>query len=149
MATIREIIEDAHAMLGIASDQFDLSTAEMQFGKRLLDRMMNQWSVNGNVASFSSSSEFDADSGIPEPIVEAVVSNLALKLAPSYGKPVPRELKVSAHAGLQSLRRQRVQVPQMKLPTSTPLGQGNRSSGYDDVFVNDVPGTLDGVGVSL
>ena len=69
---------------------------------------------------------FDDDSNIPDAAWEAVITNLALRLAPSYGKQVNIETKVAARHSLNTILSRAALPAEMKLP-SMPTGAGNKS----------------------
>jgi len=56
---------------------------------------------------------------------EALVKNLALKLAPSYDSIVTTELKGAARGSLASLRRAVITIQPSRLPSRLPTGTGN------------------------
>lgn len=78
------------------------------------------------------------DSGVPDSANEAIIDNLALRLAPSYGRPITREVKTAAKSGLNTLlmRSGTLQPQEMQLPDTLPVGQGNKAhrSGEGNFF---------------
>jgi hypothetical protein len=119
------LVTSALSELGLADYEFDISAEELSSGVRRLDSMMAAWSDMGLRLSYSDGGP-DDDSGIPGVAVEAVISNLALRLAPSYGKQVLPEVKVTAKAALNSLFRVSTHPTEMRLGMM-PKGAGYKS----------------------
>lgn len=108
MTTKRQLIEAAHAELGLADYVFDVPTEQLQLALRRLDGMMAEWNgmglrlgypIPGNVEG----GDLDADAGVPDRAWEAISLNLAIRLAPSFGKQVMPETKAMAHKALNML----------------------------------------------
>lgn len=55
---------------------------------------------------------------------EALRYNLALRLAPEYGKPVSPDVHRTAMTSLNTVRRMNVKVPMLAIPRSIPTGRG-------------------------
>ncbi len=126
--TKRQYIESAFDELGMASYVFDLSPEQLNSAMVKLDTMMATWNGIGlrlgyPIASSPSTGSLDTDCGVPDSANEAIVTNLALKLAPSYGKTVSNDTKVSAKQAYNVLLARNVSVPEMQLG-AIPAGAG-------------------------
>ena len=135
--TKRQLVIGALEEIGIASFEYDLQADELQSALKRLDVMMAEWNSRGvrigyPLVSNPENSELDSDSNVPDSAVEAIMTNLAMKLAPSYGREVSRETKTSAKNGLTNqLREAGVLDPVEKQFSGTlPLGQGNKYHNY-------------------
>jgi hypothetical protein len=129
--TKRQLVEAAMAEIGLASYAFDLLPEQRESALRRLDSLMAEWNARGlrlgyPIPDNPSDSEIDDDSNIPDAAWEAVITNLALRLAPSYGKQVNIETKVTARHSLNTILARAAVPPEMKLP-SMPSGAGNKS----------------------
>lgn len=151
--TKRQVVEAAMAELGLASYSFDLMPEQIEIALRRLDSMMAEWNARGIRLAYSvpdtpDTSDIDADSGIPDSAWEAAITNLALKLAPSYGKTVNPETKISARHALNTLYARATMPNEMKLP-AMPSGAGNKPidapflSTPEEVLVTGPDSTLD------
>lgn len=143
-----ELVSAALNELGIADYEFDISPDELETGVRRLDSMMAQWSAIGAVLNYPFG-ELDSatDSGIPDVAEEAVITNLAIRLASSYGKQPDPILLGTARTSKTvllsfSTRPREIRFPQM------PRGAGHKNhewpfttvekNPYVDVVDNDV-----------
>ena len=130
--TKRQFIVAALEEIGLASYVFDILPEELESALRRLDAMMADWNVKGirigyPLSSIANSSVAQA-TGVPDSANEAIISNLGMRLAPSYGVMVPREVKISAKNGLMTLltRAGVIQPREKQLPSTLPVGAGNK-----------------------
>jgi hypothetical protein len=126
-----EVVKAALNEIGIADYEFDISPEELTSGVRRLDSMMAEWSaknirVNYPMSGTPEGSSADDDSGLPDSAWEAVTTNLALRLAPSFGKsPSPGTVATASRSystllGLST-------KPRERQLNSLPRGQGYKS----------------------
>jgi len=137
--TKRQLVEAAMAEIGLASYAFDLLPEQRELALRRLDSMMAEWNTRGlrlgyPVPDDPSGSDIDDDSNLPDAAWEAVITNLALRMAPSYGKQVNIETKVTARHALNTILARASMPSEMKLP-AMPSGAGNKS--FDDPFLSE------------
>lgn len=127
MPNKRAVVGSAFAELGIGSWEFDLQPDEIIDGVNRLDQMMALWSSQGiRVGYNGSDNNPDADSGLPDVALEAVRTNLALRLAPAFGRQVNPITSMQADAGYSYLTALFMTVPQRRFPNTLPIGAGNR-----------------------
>ena len=136
----RQIVESAFEDLGLGAYEFDLSPDMLQSGLKKLDLLMADWNGHGvrlgyDLTSLEYSSLTQA-SNVPDWSLRAIITNLAKELAPSFGKVVTRELKVSAKLAFDTvLARTANQEPlEMQFPETLPRGAGARNRVEDDYF---------------
>lgn len=135
--TKRQLVEAAMAEIGLASYAFDLLPEQRELALRRLDSMMAEWNTRGlrlgyPVPDNPADSDIDQDSNLPDAAWEAVITNLALRMAPSYGKQVNIETKITARHALNTILSRASMPPEMKLP-AMPSGAGNKY--IDDPFL--------------
>jgi hypothetical protein len=135
--TKRQLVEAAMAEIGLASYAFDLMPEQRELALRRLDSMMAEWNTRGlrlgyPVPDNPADSDIDVNSNIPDAAWEAVITNLALRLAPSYGKMVNPATQVTARHALNTILSRASMPPEMKLP-AMPSGAGNKM--IDDPFL--------------
>ncbi len=121
-----ELVHSALDELGIADYDFDVIPEQLQSGIRKLDAMIMNWNGRGIILSYPISGtpntpDPDSDSNIPDVAWEAVVTNLAIRIAPSYGKTVSPDTKITAKNAMNTLIAKYAQTPEMQLP-SMPKG---------------------------
>ncbi len=126
-----EIIAQAFVEIGLPPYIFEIQPEQEQVALQRLDMMIAEWDRRGirfgyPLAESPTDSSLDDDSGIPDTAILGTVLNLAIQLAPSYGKAVPVETKVAAYNALQSLMTSAAQPMEYQWPSTTPYGAGNK-----------------------
>ncbi len=125
-----ELVSAALANIGIADYEFDISPEEVTTGVRILEAMIAQWASKGvhigyPISTPSEGFDIDSDSKIPDFAYEAVIYNLTIRIAPTYGKQVPMEVLITAKKALNTLFGLSVQ-PKERQPSNLPKGAGSR-----------------------
>ena len=130
--TKRQLITASFDEIGLASNEFDIQPEELESALRRLDSMMAEWNVQGIRVGYPLSSiannSLDLDSGVPDSATEAIITNLAIRIAPSYGRQVSRDTKVAASKAYDTLlmRSLALQPHEKQYPGTLPVGAGNR-----------------------
>ena len=139
--TKRQFITGAFEEIGLADYVFDLQPEQLQSAVRRLDSMMMEWNAQGirlgyPIASSPQDSDLDSETNAPDSAWEAIITNLAIRIAPGYGKTVSPDTKVSAK-GAYNVLLQRATFPlEQQFPTTMPIGQGNKPWRWDNPYVN-------------
>jgi hypothetical protein len=133
--TKRQYVTGALEELGLASYVFDLEADQIESAVRRLDSMMAEWNGRGIRLGYPlpgspGSTDIDAEAGTPDSAHDAIITNLAMRLAPSYGKQVSVETKAAARHGLNTLLARAAYPPEMQLPSTMPAGAGNRGDKF-------------------
>lgn len=136
--TKRQFITAALEEIGIASYEFELTAEQEQAALRRLDSMMADWNARGIRVSYPMPSSpelsnIDSETSVPDRCNEAIITNLAVRLAPSYGKTVSTDTKATAKRGYNLLLS--VLPTEQQLPTSMPAGAGNKTWRRDNPFI--------------
>lgn len=130
--TKRQIIEQAYEELGLAAMFYDLQPEQLESARRKLDTLVAGWSskniqIGYPLPSEANSSDLDQQTNVPDYAVPALYLNLAIKIAPSFGKTVFPETKQAADSAYRDLlRMSMVNPPQMKYSHGLPSGAGNK-----------------------
>lgn len=137
----REIVAQAFEQVGLAAYVFDLSPDEIQSAVKRLDSMMASWASRGIRIGYAlptgeDQSDPDDASGVTAGAVEAVASNLALRLGPSFGKAVPADVRIAARDAYNALLSAASPIPQTRMSPLLPYGAGNRSFGGRTRWIN-------------
>ncbi|MDB4278434.1 packaged DNA stabilization gp4 family protein [Deltaproteobacteria bacterium] len=108
MWTKRQLIEQAFDELGLADYVFQLGPQPLESAMRKMDAMMGAWNAKGvrlgyPIPTSPDNSDLDDSSGLPDSANEAVFLNLAIRLAPSYGKVVSVATRQFAKLSLDGL----------------------------------------------
>jgi len=126
-----EIVSQALNEIGIADYEFDISPEELTSGTRRLDAMISMWADKGVRLSYPIGGGYEEDSYLPNVALEAVITNLAIRLAPSYGKQVAPDVAANAKIALSSLMRYSAHPREQQMRTM-PRGAGYK--GTNSVF---------------
>jgi len=130
--TKREIVQNAFEEVGLASYAFDLQPEQFQAGLRRLDNMMATWNSRGlrigyPLTDSPSGSDLDQDSNVTDEAIEAIVSNLAVRLAPMLGKTVSPDTKATARGAYMALLSRRSAILERRIDVnSIPAGAGTK-----------------------
>jgi len=130
--TKQQIIEEAFGELALHGNVVTLDPDTLDSGKRRLDMMLATWSGKGfrlgyPIPANPDDSLLDDDSNLPDWAIEPVVTNLAMRLAGGYGKQVSPTTAMVAKDGYDMLAARFGKPQEVPLPTSLPLGAGNKT----------------------
>lgn len=122
--------------IGIAGQGFTITPDELVDGCNILDAMMAEWDAAGLHIGYPiatpATTDPAAETGVYPYAVEAVTTNLALRLADSYGRdPMPGTQK-TAVASKAVIMLRAARAPKMGLPNTMPAGAGNKPYLYND-----------------
>lgn len=129
--TKRQLVADALGSIGLADYEFDVTPDEQQSTLRRMDAMLSTWEARGVRVGYlfpatAGGSDLDDDSGLPDSAAETVFLNLAIRVAPSFGKLISPELKTSARDGWDLLLLAAAQPIEQQLPSTLSRGAGNK-----------------------
>lgn len=139
--TKRQFVTAAYEEIGLAAYVFDLQPQDLQVALRRLDAMMAEWNAKGirlayPLPSSPQQSDLDEETMVPDSANEAIITNLALRLAPGLGKTPGPDTRVVAKQGYNTLLSRATAPLEQQLPGTMPLGAGNKPWRlYDNPFV--------------
>jgi len=137
----RQFIEAALAEIGLASYVFDLQPEQLEAARQRLDAMMADWHGKGirlgyPIPSSPQDGSIDEQTNVPDSAYEAIICNLGIRLAPSYGKQVMNETKATAKQGYDTLMQRATFPLEQQFPNTMPSGAGNKPwRVYDNPFL--------------
>ncbi len=139
--TKRQIIQQAFDEIGLAPYVFDLTADQLESALRRLDSMIAGWESKGirlgyPLPSSPQNSDLDSETNMPDVAVESAFLQLAVRLAPSYGKVVPAETKAAAKHAYDALLVQFATPTEMRIPAGFPIGAGYKPYAIDDPFAS-------------
>ena len=139
--TKQQLIVNAFEELGYSDGlSFQLDSIQLDSGLRRLDAMMALWSslnidIGYPLTTSPGNSSLNTETNIPTWAVEAVYTNLALKLAPTIGKEVSLITRQTAKVAYQAMLRNLTKPMSVQLPTTLPAGAGNKTWRYNNPFI--------------
>jgi hypothetical protein len=148
--TKRQFVTAAFEEIGLASFVYDITDAELISAVRRLDTMMADWNAKGvrlsyPIPSTPEATNADSETDVPDMANEAIITNLAVRIAPGYGKVVSPDTKFVAKNAYNVLMA-RVAADNMiekQLPSFVPAGAGHKSWRHGDPFLADPTDSLD------
>lgn len=148
--TKRDFIAQAFDEIGLGAYVFDLTHEQLHSALRKLNALMATWNAKGIRIGFPLPSSPDGDdlddvASVPDRANEAIVLNLATRLAPSYGKTISIETKVAAREAYNAMLIYYTHPTQMQFQGTLPSGAGNKPMNIDRPFF-DQPLTTINVG---
>ncbi len=138
----RDFIVKAFGEIGLASYIFNLQPNQYQDAANRLDAMMGSWNARGIRVGYPISStptdyDLDEQTNVQDAAYEAIYTNLALKIAPGFGKVVSPETKINAKTSLDALE-SFLSMPQPMQLSIIPRGAGNRAMQNYRPFIQPV-----------
>jgi hypothetical protein len=137
----RQFVNAGFEEIGLASYVFDLQPEQLEGALRRLDAMMAEWNAKGirlgyPLPSSPQYSNMDAQSEVPDAANEAIILNLACRIATGYGKQVMPDTKIFARNAYNTLLARATLPMQAQLPRTLPSGAGNKPWRYDNPYLN-------------
>lgn len=132
--TKKQLILQAFEELGLSANVYDITPSQLESANNKLNAMLAMWALNGVRVGWNSPNtqyldDVNNDSNAPDYANEAIYTNLAMRLASSFGKPVPAELRTLAISSyghlINALTREPMQVQYCSL---LPRGAGYKTT---------------------
>lgn len=123
---MREVVEDALEDITVKKAEVSLTDDELQSGIRRVNDMLAQWDDLGIIAGYNPVTNGDDVLELDASAVAAVKAKLAIKLAPSYSKPITAALMQNATEAMDMLEAASAHIGEVAYPDSLPLGSGNQ-----------------------
>jgi hypothetical protein len=138
--TRRQFVEAAFEEMGMAAYTFDITPQMMESASRRLDAMMATWNARGIRIGFPlplspQDTDLDTETGVPDAANEAIITNLAIRIAPSFGKQVSPMTMATAKTAYDALQARFSTVYEMQFPRNMPAGAGNKPWRYNNPFL--------------
>lgn len=129
--TRRDVIDGAMAEIGYANYAFDMQAEQLEAVKRRLDGMLAAWNAMGvrlsyPIPSSPENSDLNDETALPDSAWEAAVANLAVRIAPMFGKQAMAETKRTAKMAFNTLLGLSTIPGEKQFPGTLPMGAGNK-----------------------
>lgn len=130
--TKREYVDMALEEIGLPGYEFDMQPEQLQMAKQRLDAMVATWNGKGirlgyPIPDSPRSGELSDNANTPDSADEAIYLNLAIRLAPTFGKQVSADTRASAREAYNIVLARAVMPNEMQMPGTMPAGAGHRS----------------------
>ena len=130
--TKRQFVEQAFEEIGLAAYVYDLTPEQLQSALYRLDSMLATWNSKGirigwALPSSPQSSDLGMDTLVTDIASEAIYTNLATRIAPSFGKVLSVDTIRNANLSYNALIAHAMTQPvQLQYPGTLPSGSGNK-----------------------
>jgi hypothetical protein len=129
--TKRQFVEAALTEIGLASYVFDIQPEQLEYARRRLDAMMADWNGKGIRLSYPipaspEQGSLAEETNVPDSANEAVILNLAVRLAPSYGKQIMPDTRLVAKTAYDTVLQRATAPIELQFPDTLPSGAGNK-----------------------
>lgn len=123
----RYFVQQAYNELGVTEWQYDLQPDEIQAAISRMDAMVASWTTRGITLGYNmTSTDPDAESGVPQAAETAVILSLAAQIAPSIGKNLNPATLANQRNAFDSMQTYFTVIPQRRFPSTMPRGAGNK-----------------------
>lgn len=144
------IVSAAFEQLALG-DEFSLQSKDLEAGLRHLNLMIAEWEADGLLLGYANTPRDDARlnqaSDLPDWAVLGVIKNLAIEIAPLFGKQVSAALAKSAAQAYDTISSREIgdDDTEMQMPSHMIKGSGYKDYGYvdDKFFPEPFKGELD------
>ena len=137
--TKRDFITQAFEEAGLGSYVFDLTPEQLQTALRKLNAMMATWNAKGirlgfPLPSSPNGDDMDDVATVPDRANEAIVLNLAIRIAPGFGKAMMPDTKIAAREAYNAMLAHYTYPIEMTFTGTLPTGAGNKPMNIDRPF---------------
>ena len=129
MPTVTEIVTGALQLLEVKVAEAAITPAEAEDGRTALNDMMNEWNVDGINIGYETLDNVEDDLFVTLGSIGAIKANLAIYIAPEYGRLVSDSLVSRAKISKRSVRAS-IKLNGSQFPDTLPIGSGNEISNF-------------------
>lgn len=123
MTEVADIVKDALVLIQVQNPVQPVKPQDMAAGIRALNRMCGRWEADGTSLGWSNVSSPGDTLPAPEEAEEAIVYNLAVRLAPRYGVEPMSTVGGPAISFYQDLLRDQAVATPMQAIVAVPLAE--------------------------
>jgi len=139
MPTVTEFVTGALKLLEVRTAESAITPEEAQDGLISLNDMMNEWNVDGINIGYETLDDVEDEVFVTLGSEGAIKANLAVYIAPEYGRNVTAMLFERAKRSKRSLRAS-IPLNASQFPDTLPIGSGNEDNNFTPD--GDAPGGL-------
>jgi hypothetical protein len=125
MTTALQIVNAVAERLGVKTAEIPLEAVDFQVILSELNDMLSEWADSNITPTFNEVSNSTDTVNIERDAVGAVKSNLAVRVAPIFGRMVTPALAESASTTRRRLLANVVNIRPVAFPDTLPIGSGN------------------------
>lgn len=129
MATVTEIVTGALQLLEVKTAEAAIEPNEAEDGLSSLNDLMGEWNLEGINIGYETLDDIEDELFITPGSEGAVKSNLAVYIAPEYGRVVTPSLLRRANRSKNVIRGS-IQLRRAQFPDTLPIGSGNEDTNF-------------------
>lgn len=134
MTTAAQVIQDALAEIIVAGSESPIEAADSALAIRKMNEFMDSLSLDGVDLGWTAITSVGDDITLHAGLIGALVANLAVLMAPTYGATPPPELHARARDGYNLMLKHGMTIEPSRFPPTLPVGAGNEDYGYASPF---------------
>ena len=125
MASAAQVLKAALQEILVQDSEAPLQAAEYQDAVFAMNNYMFALDANGLSLGYTEVTGIGDTITVPPGAIQGMVANIAIMLAPQFGRPITQELALKARTGMQAMINLGVDTPILSLPDTLPIGSGN------------------------
>ena len=125
MTTVLQIVNGAAIKATIKTAEIDLEAFEFQQILDDMNDMLSEWADIGLTPAFARVSNSTDTVNISDNAVGAVKDALAIRIAPSFSKPLTQGMVLNANTSRSRLEASQIFIGEVAFPDTLPTGSGN------------------------
>ena len=130
MTTVSQLAQASLRRVLVQGSEADLEPDEYVDFIFALNNFMAQLEIDGMCLGYSPVTDITDELNVPDGVINALIDNLAIAIAPDYAGTVSPELAAAAQKGEILLRKISVVTKRTKMPSGLPKGSGNASGPF-------------------
>ena len=142
MTTKLDIVKSALGEIGLATYVFDATPEELQDLMNRLNRIAAMWDGLGIRTGYNFGADINAESGLPDTVVLSFEMNLAVSIAPTFGKVLSAETKRAAKLAYNAMLTTLSSIPRVPRNPRMPIGTGAKLDVMERTRMKPVSGDL-------
>lgn len=140
--TAGDVIKSALQEILKQASEAPLEPDEQRDAILYMNRFMTQIAAQGIALGYTIVTSTTDEITIPDGAINGLVFNLAIRLAPQFGKIVDQTLRDNARDGIDAMRHIAVKKGRTFFPSTLPRGSGNEDTHTDRHFYREQGGHI-------
>ena len=143
MASAGTLVKQILNEINVRESEAPLQADETQDTIFNMNSYMLAQAANGIDLGYTAVSDLGDTVTVPDGALMGIVANVAIMMAPTFGKQVSQALVVKAKTGLAAMRKLGVTITASNYPAILPIGSGNEDDdSYNSKFYPDQDSTI-------
>lgn len=137
--TASSVLTDALMEINVRASESPIEADEAQSAIRYMNRFMDRLALEGCNLGYTEVADLADEITIPSGAIDGLIANLALSLAPQFGRPATPELALRAREGKKAMFIAGVTITPSKYPSILPIGIANEAenSNYSHFYPDE------------